>query len=41
VRDERDRLIDRVTALEADLQTTREELEASRSTPRRLMRERN
>ncbi len=41
VRDERDRLIARVTELEADLQTTREELEASRSTTRRLMRERN
>ena len=41
LRDERDQLAVRVTELEIELQTTREELEASRSTTRRLMRERN
>lgn len=41
LRDERDRLLDRVAALELDLQTTREELQAARNTTRRLMRERN
>ena len=41
LRDERDRLIDRVTELDIELHTAREELEASRRTTRRLMRERN
>jgi len=41
LRDERDALIDRVTELEIELQTTREELQASRNTNKRLMRERN
>lgn len=41
LRDERDNLVDRVSELEIKLQTAREELEASRNTTRRLMRERN
>lgn len=41
LRDERDKLINRVTELEVELHTAREELEASRRTTRRLMRERN
>jgi chromosome segregation ATPase len=41
MRDERDKLVDRVSELEIELQTAREELEASRNTTRRLMRERN
>jgi hypothetical protein len=41
LRDERAKLVDRVSELEIELQTAREELEASHSTTRRLMRERN
>jgi regulator of replication initiation timing len=40
-RDERDQLIDRVTELELELENTLQELEATRNTNRRLMRERN
>lgn len=41
VRDERDQLANRVTELEIELHTAREELDASRRTNRRMMRERN
>jgi hypothetical protein len=41
LRDARDKLTDRVTEMEIELHTAREELEASRRTTRRLMRERN
>jgi hypothetical protein len=41
LRAERDSLVDRVSELEIELQTAREELDASRNTTRRLMRERN
>jgi len=41
LRDERDNLVDRISGLEIELQSARQELEASRNTTRRLMRERN